>query len=233
MLRLRIRPDADQDALGRRPRPFDGILAQIGDHLVIDMVGSTPQRQFPQCCQITRLEKIVGSPARIIGQMDLGVLQTLKQLVGRDIDDDDIVGFLDDRVGDHFADGDAGDASDDIRQAFDMLDIERRPHIDAGIEQFLDILEAFGMPAVRRIRMRQFIDDDEIGPARQRGIDIELHQTLVLIDDCPGRQDFETFEKCRRIGLAVRLDEAHHNVAAFRLEPPCAGEHGIGLADPG
>jgi peptidoglycan/xylan/chitin deacetylase (PgdA/CDA1 family) len=41
-----------------------------------------------------------------------------------------------------------------------MLDIQRRPDIDAGLDQFLDILEAFGMPATfGGIGVGEFVDD--------------------------------------------------------------------------
>ena len=77
-----------------------------------------------------------------------------------------------------------------------MLDIERGPDIDAGIEQFLDILVALGMAAFRRIGMGEFVDDDELGPSRQRRIEIELHERVAAIGDRPARQNLEAFEQC-------------------------------------
>ena len=59
-----------------------------------------------------------------------------------------------------------------------MLNVERRPDADARVQQFLDVLPAFGMARQRftlgDIRMRQLIDEDGRGPAPQRGVEIEL-----------------------------------------------------------
>jgi hypothetical protein len=55
-----------------------------------------------------------------------------------------------------------------------MLDVERRPDIDAGGEQLLDVLPALGMTAVRSVGVSELVDDDELGLARQRRIEIEF-----------------------------------------------------------
>ena len=72
-----------------------------------------------------------------------------------------------------------------------MLDIERRPNVDAGVEQFLDILPAFGVTAIRRIGVGEFVDDDELGFARQGGVDVEFLDDPAPIIDLAARQDFE------------------------------------------
>ena len=59
LFRTGVRPDADEQALGGRPRAFDDVLAQEVDHLVVDPVGRAAQRQFAQGGQRRRLEEAV------------------------------------------------------------------------------------------------------------------------------------------------------------------------------
>ena len=63
---------------------------------------------------------------------------------------------------------------DDIVQAFDVLDVERGIDVDAGGDQLLDIHVALGMPAARRVGVRQFIDQRELRAARQQRVEIHL-----------------------------------------------------------
>jgi hypothetical protein len=49
---------------------------------------------------------------------------------------------------------------DDVVEALDVLNVERRIDVDLGGEQLLNIHVALGMPALRRIRMRELIDEN-------------------------------------------------------------------------
>ncbi|MNL82436.1 hypothetical protein D3C87_2098160 [compost metagenome] len=55
-----------------------------------------------------------------------------------------------------------------------MLDIEGRPHVDTGVDQFSDILIALGMTRAARIGVRQLIHDQQARLSRQRGVEVEL-----------------------------------------------------------
>ena len=66
------------------------------------------------------------------------------------------------------ADSDPGDPGDDVVEAFDVLDVERRIDVDPGGEQLLDIHVALGMPALRRIGMRKLIDQNEAAAVAPR-----------------------------------------------------------------
>ena len=125
-------PDAGEQALGRRPRTFDRLLAQIVDHLVVDAIGRAAQRQFAQRGQIAGGEEVLGRPPGRLRHIDLAFVQALNELVGREVDQHDVGGLLQDRVGHGLAHGDAGDAGDDVGEAFEMLDVERGPDVDAG-----------------------------------------------------------------------------------------------------
>ena len=83
---------------------------------------------------------------RFLRHLDFAVLQPVNQLVRRQVDELDL-GALEYAVGHRLADADAGKAGDDVVEAFDMLDIERRIDVDPGVEQFGDILPTLGVAA--------------------------------------------------------------------------------------
>ncbi len=115
--------------------------------------------------------------------VDLARLQARQQLVGRNIDQHDFIGFIEYGIRQGFRDADTGDPADHIVQAFQVLHVDGGEYIDAGIQQFLYVLPALRMTRAGRIRMRQFIDQDQFGMAFQRGIDVELGDRLAAIVD--------------------------------------------------
>ena len=228
-----VRSDAGEQPLGGRPRTFDRLLSEVVDHLVVDPVRRAAQRQLAQRGQVAGGEEILGRPPRRLRHIHLAFVQALNELVRGKVDQDDVVRFLQDAVGNSLAHGDAGNARDDVGKALEMLDVERRPHVDAGREKLLDILPALGMTAVRRIAVGELVDDDELGLARQRPVEIEFLDGAAAILDLAPRQDFEPFDERAGLRAAMRFDEADDDVDAFFLQAPRVLQHRVGLADAG
>ena len=155
--------DADQQPIGRRPGALDRVAAQVVDHLAVDPLGGAAQGEFAQRGEVAGLEEAVCGAPGVLRQVDAPLAEPRDQFGRRDVDDDDVVGFLQHRVGHRLAHDDAGDARDDVRQPFEMLDVDRGPDVDAGAQQFLDVLVALGVAAVRGVRMGQFVDDHQRG----------------------------------------------------------------------
>ena len=88
--------------------------------------------------------------------VDLAGVQAREQIVGRQVDELDLVGLVEDAVRHRLALLDAGDLRDQIVQALEMLDVERGPDVDAGVEQLLDVLPTLRMA-------RRGIAADEVG----------------------------------------------------------------------
>ncbi len=80
----------------------------------------------------------------------------------RDIDQLDLVGGADDLVGHRFLLLDAGDLSDDVVEAFQVLDVDRRDDGDAGVEQLLDVLPALGILAARGVGVGELVDQHHL-----------------------------------------------------------------------
>ena len=232
-LRHFVRPDTGEQALGGRPGTFDRLLAQIVDHLVVDPVRGAAQREFAQRGQIAGSEKTLRRPSGRLRHVHLAFIQALNELVGREIDQNDVGGLLQDPVGNGLAHDDPGDARDDIGEALEMLDIERRPHIDARGEQLLDVLPALGMAAVGSVGVGEFVDDDELGLASQRRVEIEFLDRAAVVLDLAPRKDFEPINERACLGPAMGFDEAHDDIDALVLQAPRVLQHRIGLTDAG
>ena len=225
--------DAGEQALRGGPGSLDRLLAQIVDHLVVDPVGRTAEREFAQRGQGAGGEEILDRAPRRLGHIDLALVQALNELVRRDVDEDDVGRLLKNAVGHRLAHDDAGDARDDVGEAFEMLDVERRPYVDAGVEQLLNVLPALGMAAFGRVGVSEFVDDDQLRLPLERRVDVELADGVAAVVDHAARQDLESLEESARLGAPVRFDEADDDVDALVLQPTRALQHRVGLTDAG
>ena len=217
----------------RPPRARGSRAPACSDHLLVDPLRGAAQREFAQRGQVAGREIVADRALGLVRHIDLAVLQPLDQVVGRQVDQLDVVGPVDDRVRHRLAHADAGDPGDDVVQAFDVLDVERGVDVDAGGEQLLDIHVALGMPAARRVGVRELIDQRELRPARQQRVEVHLLQPAPSVFDRAARDDLEAFEQ--RLGFACgrgsrRRRPRHRRPPAARLR---RGEHLVGLADAG
>ena len=142
--------------------------------LLVHPLRGLAQRQFAQGRQVSRRKIVFQRPLRCLRDIDLAVMQPLDQVFRRQIDDLDIIGPVDDRIWNGFTHTDTGDLGDDVVQAFDMLDVERRIDVDAARQKLLHIHVAFRMPATGRIGVGQLIDENEAGAAGENGINIHF-----------------------------------------------------------
>ena len=113
-------------------------------------------------------------------------LRPLDQVVGRDVDHLDVVGALEDRVRHRLAHPDAGDPGDDVVQALDVLDVQRRVDVDAGGEQLLDVLVALGVAAAGGVGVGELVDERERGAAGEDRVEVHLLERPALVVDARG-----------------------------------------------
>ena len=114
-----------------------------------------------------------------------------------------------------------------------MLDIQRRPYVDAGRQQFLDVVPALRMAAARCVAVRQFIDQHEPRLAREDRIKVHLGERTAEMLDRTARDDLERAGQRLGLGAAMRLDYADHDIGAAAHPGGAFGQHLIGLADSG
>ena len=114
-------------------------------HFAIDTVCRATQRQFAQGQKIPFAKEVFDCLPGLLRQINLASLKPRQQFIGRQVDDNDFVSLVKNAIRYGFPDANPGNAADDVVETFQMLDIHRRPHVDAPTKQFFDILPAFGM----------------------------------------------------------------------------------------
>ncbi len=111
---------------------MDGLVGAVGLNVVLDAIGGAAQRELAQRHEIAFAEEIAGRALDLLGHVDLARLEPRQQFVGGHVNQDHVVCVVEKRVGNGLPHTDAGDAADDVVQAFEVLDIERREYIDSG-----------------------------------------------------------------------------------------------------
>ena len=229
--RARILADAHEQPLARGPRPGNGAGLHLLEQLLVHALRRAPQGELAQGREIGRREVVLERPLGLLGDVDLALLQALDQVVGRQVDELDGIGAVEDGVGHRLAHAHAGDLRHDIVQAFDVLDIDRGIDVDALLQQLLDIEVALGMPAAGGIGVRELVDQDQLRAPLERGIEIELAEDAIDVDHRLAREDLEALEQGLRLLAAVRLDHADDDVHALLPLGASRLQHLISLAD--
>src|SRR4029077_8570887 len=97
--------------------------------------------------------------------------------------------------------------------------------------QLVDVLPAFRMAAAGHVRVRVFIDQQQVRSARERRIEVELLDHLVAIRQWLAGKDVETLDQLLGFASPVRLDQPGNHVAPGRPLRARSTEHRVGLAD--
>ena len=113
-----------------------------------------------------------------------------------------------------------------------MLDVEGGVDVDAGGQQFLDVLPALGVARARRVGVGVFVEQQQGGTATQRCVEVELHQLAAAILDRNPRQDLETLQQRLCLLAAVGLDDTHDHIDPLEQPPLTGGQHFVGLPHP-
>jgi hypothetical protein len=191
------------------------VCAHVVDHLLVDSLGRAPERELPQRRQVARLEVVPNRPLGLFGNVDLSFLQALDQIFGRQVDQLDFIRIVENRVGHGLAHLHVRDLGDNVVQAVDMLDIQRRMDVDACFEQLAHIEIALGMPASRRVGVRELVDEGELRLALQDRVEVHLGEHAAFVTGALLRNDLEALGQHFRFDAAVRLDNADDDVDAF------------------
>src|SRR5580692_12566576 len=88
--------------------------------------------------ELSKSEEVLGS--KEVGQsrlasfrrIDFAFAQSLPQCFGRNVDEDDLVSECQDAVGQGFPYHGTREAQDRVAQPLEMLDVQRRDHVDPG-----------------------------------------------------------------------------------------------------
>ena len=109
-----------------------------------------------------RRKKFLQRLADFVGGVNVAALHALLQRFGSEVDHYRFVGSKRNPVGNGFANDHAGDGANGGRNAFHVLNIHGREHIDFRGKNFLHVFVALAMFAAGNIGVRQFIHEDDL-----------------------------------------------------------------------
>ena len=112
-------------------------------------------------------------------------------------------------------------------QRLQMLHIDCGVDVDPGPQQFLHILVPLGMTAAPRVRMGQFIHQDQLGLPLKRQVQVELPQPDPPVVDRCRRERLKPLQQCQGIRPGVGLDIAGDNVDPLFLGLMGGLQHGV------
>ena len=182
--------DRDQHALARLPRLGDVVALAVALEPLVDAVGEPQQRELAQRGEVARPEVVRERGVDAIRLVDVAVRHPAAQRFRRHVDELDLVGAAHDVVGDRLALLHAGDPLDHVVHRLEVLDVERRDHVDAGLEQLLDVLPALLVHRPRDVRVRELVDEHDVGPAgeRPRSTSISSNSVPAVLEPAGGER---------------------------------------------
>ncbi len=219
--------DAQQDSIARVPHFLAPLGVTPGTHLVVDAVGSAAQCQLAQRNQVALAEKVFDGAFGPFANVNLALFQPLTQVVRRQVHQHHFIGGIEKRVRHGFA----GHAADHVVEAFQMLHVDGGHHVDAGIQQLVDILPAFGMARATGVAVRQLIHQDHRRMTGQGSIKIELR--VAMLAGGATRQQRQAVKQLRRFGPVMGLHHADQHLQPLRAQAPCLLQHREGFPHPG
>ena len=217
LLRLSVRGYRNQEPVAREPRAR-GCGALRGESSAAASTRSAVRRSASSrsASRFGLPEEPLGGRADLVGHIDLAGLQARQQVVRRQVDELDLVGLVENAVRQGLLLPHAGDPGDDVVEALEMLDIERRPDVDAGVEQLLHVLPALGVTrqrlALGDVRVREFVDEQVAGSRASAASRSNSRRDDAAVADLEERQLLQPFEQPLGLDAPVRLDVADHDV---------------------
>jgi hypothetical protein len=124
----------------------------------------------------------------------------------------DLLGPADHGVGHRLLLGAASDLLDDVGEALQVRDVDGGQHVDAGVEDLVDILPALRVPRTGRVGVGQLVDDDDLRVPGEHRVDVELGQRHAAVGDLPARQHLQPVELFGGAPPAVRFDQPDDDV---------------------
>ena len=233
--RVALGPPGERDhhPFPRFPGPVDVVRRPVPLQPLVDLVGQPEQGEFAQRGQVPGAEVVRQRRVDLLRRVDVAVGHPAAQCLRRHVDELDLVGRADDRVGDGLPLRHAGDLLDHVVQRRQMLDVDVRDDVDAGLEQFLHVLPALLVARSGDVRVRELVHERHLGPARQHGVDVHLVERRAAVGQAPAGHHLQALDLRGGVRPAVRLHEGHDDVGAPLGAPVALAEHGEGLAHPG
>ena len=103
--------------------------------------------------------------------------------------------------------------------------------VDAVVQDLLHVEVALGMAAAGRVGVGELVDQHDLRPAGEDGVDVHLLQPSALVLHAAARDDLEALEQRLRLLPAMGLDDPYDDIVAVLLAGARVLQHFVGLAD--
>ena len=164
---------------------LDLVLLDVALEVVVDLLGGLAQGQLAQRDQVASAEEVAERLVDLLGVVDRASLQPVDERVGRQVDELDLVGLVEHAIGHRLAHAHAGDLADGVVEALEVLDVDGREHVDAGVEELLDGLPALLVRGAGHVGVRELVDEHGRGLARDDRVGVELRERRAVVLDAP------------------------------------------------
>ena len=163
--------------------------------------------------------------------IDVAMAHSLAQRVWRHVDQFHFVGFVHHPIRNPLADLNAGNVLDDVRQTFQVLNVDRTDDGYARFQEVLNILPPLLVSGSRCVGLCQLVNQGDGRMPLDDSIGIHLLDRHALVRDLLARHRLQACGQFRRPGPAVRLQEADDNVRAALFAAVQLFQRRVGLAN--
>ena len=217
----------------RSPLPpvSEALARRRGLTALLHPVRDPQEGQLPQGGQVAGPEVVGQRGVDLRGRVDVAVGHPASQRLRAHVDQLDLVGPAHDGVGHRLALAHSGDPLHDVVDALEVLDVDGRDHVDAGVEELVHVLPPLPVAAVGHVGVGQLVHERHRRVPGQHGVDVHLFERDAPVGEpLPGHQ-LQVVQLLLCLRPPVGLHEADDHVGAALLAPPALVEHGVGLAD--
>ena len=138
-----------------------------------------------------------------LGRVDVAACEPVAERDRGEIDQLQLFRATHGLVRDRLALLDGCDLLDDVVQRLQVLDVHGRDDVDPGLEQLLDVLPALRIARAGDIGVRELVDERDLRPPGEHGVDIQLLEVTVPVAHPPSRHHLESADLLGRLAAAV------------------------------
>ena len=125
------------------------MVVEVALERVLDPIGQPQQRQLTKRTEIADAKVVRQRRVDLVGGVDVAVRHSTSKGFGRHVDDLDLLGASHDGVGNGLLLVDSRDLLDHVVDRLQVLDVDGGDHVDARVEQRVNVLPALFVRAAR------------------------------------------------------------------------------------
>jgi len=223
--------EGHHDTFTGAPGVCDSLLRAILLQCRIHLVREPQQSEFAEGGQVSESEIVAERGIHPSGGIHLSLAEAIPQGLGCQVDQLDLLCASQHGIRDRLLLHHAGDLANDIVEAFDVLDIDGRNHVDAGIQDRLYVLPAFAVLRARRVRVGELVHQGKLGFAGEKALEVHLVERDTTVVDRTTREDLEPLHQRQRGSATVSLHDGNDHVEAGIGKTSTLFQHRERLAD--